>query len=175
MPTSRRFRARRGGSARQRTTWQNNTFEFDLPLIGTILFADLTPEPLRSADPRHGTAVCKRLIMSFDLSQDAIVAGFQQLIGLGVYVLTQEGIQQASIEDPLGLDGSRQDWYYWTSKATFRESEASPSNIHWEADIRTSRRLRSGYGLVMAARADTPNVVDMLLTASIRSLWAIEN
>lgn len=172
MTTRRRSPRRRGGSVRQRVTWQNDPLSFTLGSTGTPVFFDLTPEPLKGGDPRHGTAVCMRLIMSAELNSISAVTDVPQAMGLGIYVLTQEAIQQTSVLGPLDANSDIQDWYYWTARSTFRESSTIADHTTWEVDLKSKRRLRGGYGMVIVAAADTSNTVSLLLNVGIRTLWA---
>jgi len=174
MTMRRRSPRRRSGSGRQRVTWQNDALRFTLGSTGTPVFFDITPEPMKGGDPRHGTATCKRIILSANLNQIALVDNVPQSMALGIYVLTQEAITATTILGPLDVGQDIQDWYYWTARTTFRDAGTGDGNaqVNWEVDIKTQRRLRGGYGMVVVAAADTDNTVSMLLTLGIRSLWA---
>ncbi len=176
MPTSRRFRSRRGGSARIKTTWNNSALTFTLGTAGVVTFANLTPRPLSIGDESHGTAVCKRAIMNFKAVQLESASNVPQNFGIGLYVSTRQAISQLEILLPLGAGNTNQDWYYWTGRSTYGETnEVGQSSPDWDVDIRTSRRLREGYGLVLAIEPASANTSGIIITASVRLLWSVSN
>ena len=173
---ARRFRSRRGGGSRQRTTWNNFGLDFALPATGVIGFFDITPVPLVASVEganEHGTAVCQRLLMSFSLTQDNVVADVHQNMALGVYVTNQAAIDGFAFRPP--LLSTEADWYYWTARSTFKDATEERSLLNWDVDIRTKRRLSHGQRLVVVAASDPLNSSAQNLTWGIRALWAISN
>ena len=174
MPTSRRFRSlRRGSGTRQKTTWNQRALQFALGTVGGVVFADLTPKPLSiTGEVEHGTAVLMRFIASFQMNQETLITNVPQSFAIGVYVSSIAAISATTILAPLSNED--QDWYYWTARSTFTEDvpQAGPT---WEIDIRSKRRLRSGYGLVMTVEPLAANTADLELTVGLRLLWAISN
>jgi len=175
MASSRRFPRRRGGSGRQRTTWNNHALTFSLGTAGVLVFSDLTPVPLNVGDEKHGTAVCKRLIMHFSARQADPVGNTPQNFGVGIGIISQQALAQLEILAPLSTINDNQDWYYWTGRSTFRDTNDNLAPNYWDADIRSQRRLRAGYSLVMSIEPESVNTTNLTITASVRALWAISN
>jgi len=90
-----------------------------------------------------------------------------------MYVSTRSNILLTNFLAPLANLG--QDWYYWTGRSTFRDANVSPNRNDWEIDIRSKRRLRAGYGLVMVMEPLGANSSNIIVTAGVRNLWAIAN
>jgi len=177
MTTRRNFRSRRRGSGtRPKLTWENFALTFTLGTAGVLVFVDLTPVPLRLSvsEDRHGTAVLQRTIMSFSAVQISNVVTVSQQYAIGMYVQTLQAIANLEILEPLGNLG--QDWAYWTARSTLRETDADPGGSReWDVDLRMKRRLRSGYGLVLVMEPLVANTGIIVVTASVRLLWAISN
>ena len=70
-----------------------------------------------------------------------------------------------------------QDWYYWTSRAMHRITNAGNATeqqgVSWDADIRSGRRLRSGNVLLFSAAASSLNEDNLDLLITMRLLWMI--
>ena len=173
MTTTRRGRRGRRGSARVKTTWENSALTFPLLTAGVVVFADITPHPLQAHDTteEHGTATVLRSIISVDVAQLAPQVNTPQNYALAMYVGTAANVVGANILQPLANEN--QDWYYWTARSTFREGEERQQSF--EADIRSRRRLRGGYHLVMVGQPDSANASNITLTVGLRQLWAISN
>jgi len=45
--------------------------------------------------------------------------------------------------------------------------------ISWDVDLRTSRRLRSGYDLLLVMAGFSTNVNTVSITLTMRNLWMI--
>jgi len=171
MTTSRRSRGSRPRSrTRRRTNWQQTIFD-DVSLLatGAIVGFDLTPEPIKSeAAHRGGTATCVRLIADFDLSNTNFDVS-PQVANFGIAVVDHEAQTGPSFMDPASDTG--QDWYYWTNKVVSVASSNLQRSVQWNIDIRTSRRLRGGYDLLMVAAAHSTNTDTLVLNVGFRILW----
>ncbi len=147
----------------------------DQPLIGTgaIVALNLTPEPIQTGGIHHrgGTATLLRAIMHFNLNP-TINSANQKSASIGIYVSSHEAQLQLAFNDP--NSDPLQDWYYWTAR-TMDQGRGSVDSvgIEWDADIRSSRRLRGGYDLTMVMAAFSTNVETVSLTASMRFLWQL--
>ena len=86
---------------------------------------------------------------------------------IGICVVTEDALAAFALPDP-GSDFN-QDWYYWAARNT-RATE-NDSLVSWDADIRSARRLRGGYRLVMIVEAPASNVNDIAISPSMRNLW----
>ncbi len=171
MPNRRNFRRRQTGT-RAKTTWAQHALTFTLLPTGTTVFADLTPPPLLISGEEfgHGSATLKRAIMSFTLAQLTQEANVMQTMGLAMYVSTSRAVADSAIRD--ALFESEADWYYWTARGQLRETDF-PLQESWDVDLKTQRRLREGYKLVMTAQAAVANTQTMVLTVGARLLWTI--
>ena len=171
---ARQFRRRRSGS-RKPTTWNQFGLQMSLVSAGTINFFDLTPVPLlNDVGPDHGTAVCKRMILTFDLFQEAQVANITQEMGVGIYVANADAVDASAIQAPLGPDEAQFDWYYWSARGLMQETTRT-GQLSWAVDISSMRKLRAQQRLIITAQASTGNSVDMELTVGARLLWSISN
>jgi len=89
-----------------------------------------------------------------------------------MYVADHESLGGLSFLDPNA--DPLQDWYYWTSRAGDIRNTTQQSTKSWSADIRTSRRLRGGYDLIMVAGGNAAiNTIAMDLNIGMRLLWRI--
>ena len=168
MPSNRRFRSRCGGSARVKTTWNNLAFTFGLSTLGVVVFAEITPVNL------NNTGTLLRSIISFSADQLDPVLTVPQEYAIGIAVQTRQAIDNLEILEPLA--NMDQDWYYWTGRTLFREGAAeSVTGDRWEVDLRSKRRLRGGYGLVITMEPAIANLVDIDVTVGLRQLWAIDS
>jgi len=172
MPTSRHFRSRRTG-LRPKTTWSQSAFEVTLGTVGALIFSDLTPVPLSIGDEKHGTATLLRSLMSFNVRQSALVSNTSQNFAVGMYVADLQAIAASQIVAPLGSGNQNQDWAYWTARSTFREDDVV--GINWDVDLKSKRRLRAGYGLVMVFEPRVANTVSLFISIGMRQLWTITN
>ena len=113
----------------------------------------------------EGSATVKRFIMS-----GTVAPGLNEVSGvrlcLGIYVASHEAFAQTALSDPCGDEG--QDWYYWTQRTVHTIAGGD-----WEVDLRTARRLRAGYKLILVVNNQL-NEITLALNLSIRSLWTQE-
>ena len=93
-------------------------------------------------------------------------------LGIGVGVVSLDALVAGAVPDP--LSDFNQDWYYWTSRFLKHvTANQGPPAQQWEIDIRSRRRLRGGYALMLAA--ETPiGGVDQELHIGMRNLWTQE-
>jgi len=172
MTTRRRSpnRSFRRSGRRQKISWLQSALEFVISAgVGAILFSDLTPPPMRAAST-EGTATIKRLIMTglFGAQAQSIQP---QRMAMGIYVVSHEAFDQTAFSDPTADEG--QDWYYWTQRAV-QPNGISSQGDYWDIDLRTSRRLRAGYKLIMVVNNPLNDVVTNL-TVGLRTLWTQES
>ncbi len=171
MTTMRRARARPRArrNPRAKVSWENLAFTANLTAAVNIVIADLTPEPIQTVTGDVGTATLRRAIMHFDLSQDAVGDNNVNIGTIGIYVAGHEGFDQNAVSDPEG--DFFQDWYYWTRRAIMRDTAGEAAMVSWDADIRSMRKLRGGYKLVMVVTHPL-NGNPLELRTSMRLLWS---
>jgi len=151
--------------AKMRTSWEQRIFSFVLAAAGTQSVADLTPEPMRTSN--FGTSTIRRMILHATLLNDAAASTTAINSAIGVSVITADAFGAAAVPDP--LDDVNQDFYYWAHR-TFMDRSGN-SQFDWDADIRSMRRLRAGYKLVLIVHSPV-NEVASQLDVSVRTLWS---
>ncbi len=152
---------------RAKTSWQNLAFTFSITAVASQQFSDLTPEPMATSG--EGTALLKRTILSFEYFQDDVASITPNSVVVGFAVVTADAFAAGALPDPVA--DSNQDWLYWTRRSVqgiTAIGQATPNR--WEADIRSMRRLRGGYKLVMIIE-NQANQVASSLEVAVRTLW----
>ena len=109
--------------------------------------ADISPVLVQSQGYQSPSKIV-RMIVDFQLSVSSINANPQQL-GVGIWVVQHEGLTGDGAADV--LNDFQQDFYYWTTQFLAPDNAADLQR-RWSIDIRTSRRLRGGYGLLFKAQ-----------------------
>ena len=165
----RRRSPRRSGPARK-VSWENLAVNHSHGVMASTVFTDLTPEPMQTVHLGVGTATIRRLLghLTFSAAGADADASF---ISIGVAVVSQDALAAGALPDPEG--DFNQDWYYWTRRSLRIVATGGPAQVDWDLDIRSMRRLRGGYALVMISETPTNNVVTDL-EISLRTLWSQE-
>jgi len=151
------------------TSWENLAFGINLPAGANIVVSDLTPEPMQNN--LVGTATLVRSIMAFNHmlpGQDLAVI----TVAVGITVMTNDAFFALASPDP--LSDFQQDWYYWHLHDSMRVSGPTENSNRWNADIRSARRLRGGFKLVMVVETNAvgnPDTTD--LSVVMRNLWQV--
>ena len=172
MTTRGRTRLRRGSRRAQRpVSWENLAFLATHTAAASTTVADLTPEPMQTSHSGVGTATIKRLILHFELTMNgAAISPQLQFLSIGIVVVTRDAIAGLVLPDP--ESDFNQDWLYWTRRAIKVQATNGGDQLYiWDADIRSMRRLRGGYGLVMISENPVNNQ-GVLLASSMRCLWS---
>lgn len=167
----RRFQRRSAPrTTRQRLSWWQTVFQFQMTSAADQQVADLTPEPLLSTTTGQGNATIRRFITTFSWTYDgaSAVADVAHDISVGVAVVTQDALAAGAMPDPLTDPG--QDWYYWTHRQMKIVSANNQPMHYWEIDIRTARRLRGGYRLALIVQNPVQEEATNLNVAT-RALW----
>ncbi len=149
-----------------KTIWENLHFRFLHSAVGSATFSVISPEPLRTDN--IGTAVIHRMIGHIDMAAVGTDAT-QQIGAFGVCVLSRDAATAGTVPEP--LSDTQQAWYYWTVRNAIGEPGGN-RQMSWDFDIRTKRRLRSGYDLVWVWE-NTLNELAVDVDISIRSLWSV--
>jgi len=112
------------------------------------------------------------LIATFDYGHTSNAVDNQALeIYVGIGVVTQDALAAGAVPDP--ASDFHQDWLYWTRRAFKLPTLGGPSITTWDIDIRSARRLRGGYALVMVTETLAQNTTSQLQVA-MRTLWSQE-
>ena len=147
------------------------TVEHPHGVLGEEVFTDLTPQPM--ATDLVGTATLIRSVMNFRFGADTSSLGATvQRIGIGITVMTNDAFAASAIPDPLTGD-FQQSWYYWTARQQTLLGTSGPREQFWDVDIRSARRLRGGFKLVIISESPSLNDLDTSLFINMRNLWQI--
>ena len=107
--------------------------------------------------------------MHFDIS--AITnQDLPQVAAFGIYVASHEALDQTAVYDPNADEGA--DWYYWTSRVVGVRSDNLQTTTSWDVDIRSQRRLRGDYVLLLVAAGNVTNGIAIDTNISMRFLWS---
>ncbi len=129
----------------------------------------MTPPPLSST--LVGQATIIRSIMTYNHIV-AVADAVPSRIGIGVTIMTNDGFVALAPPDP--LSDSSQSWYYWMLR-DFRVAQTVNINDQWSADIRSARRLRGGFKLVLVVETDAAtHIAASTFRATMRNLWRVD-
>ncbi len=170
MQRSQRRQSRpRSSGAKPPTRWENLFFQFAHTAAASQSVAGLTPEPMQAL--LTGTALIRRLILHGEIHSTAVVPAGGEVfdIGLGISVVTNDAFAAPVIPDP--LSDFQQGWYYWTERTGFLTPEF-PS-YHWDAEIRSMRKLRSGFKLILTTENPITELAH-LVSITARTLWTVD-
>ncbi len=168
MPTYRRSRGRSRG-ARPKLTWEQTTIVHNLTAAASAVVTNLTMINLGVGAIQ--TATVRRMIGSVRLQ--ALDTADAVSYGVGVYVGIGDAIT-ANVPDP--LQDLTQDWYWWRAGLEIPVTSGltggpGATNPEWEFDIRTMRRIRAGYKLVIVSQ-NLVNAQAIVADISLRLLWS---
>ncbi len=172
MARRRRSRGSSNGNRGAPTVWESSIFEVDHAIGGGQSVSDLTPLPMRTN--QSGTAICQRLLIKGQYQVDGAGASVNaQFTTVGICVVTNDAFFAAAVPDPLG--DTTQGWYYWDNFTLNPQNinAAGTMDSHVLTDIKTKRRLRGGYKLVLVTEAPAGNDLATKIILSIRALWKI--
>ena len=132
---------------------------------------DLTPTAISAVDGISG-GTTKRMIGDIRIETSAIFADHVDL-DVGILVVTADALAVGVVPDP--ATDATQDWYFWSHLDT--HLPANDSNTMNQGiipiDIKTSRRLRQGYRLVLVLdKGTTASAVN--LSVGLRILWNLQ-
>jgi len=164
---SRRLSRPRSRGRREKTTWENVNFEILRTAAAGVSVADITPVFIQTNAFQTPSKIIRSL-MSFDFDVDSSI-GEVQSISVGILVVNHESLTGDGIPDV--INDFQQDFYFWK---TFSLRPVSNEGLHqhFEVDIRTSRRLRGGYGLLFIAQNPVQERATTL-DVSMRNLWVL--
>ena len=163
-----RVLARSGLRSSAPTKWEQLAFEHGHIAGASIVFSDITVEPMQAND--IGTATIKRLILNGSFTSLAAGTNSDVQIFLGVAVVTKDAVEAGVLPDPV-TDFSH-GWYYWTGRNLNMDTD-SPKQQNFDVDIRTMRRLRGGYRLVIISQTLGQEVATQL-HLFMRTLWTTQ-
>ena len=147
------------------TTWQNTVHAQILSNVAGISIKDITHQDIISGFESTGT--CVRLMGTIETQNVASEAGaLYESLGVGVLVAPIESIAATAVPDPSLTND--QDWYYWWGGELVNDVKGRK----WSFDIRSARRLRANYRLLMVF-ANQTNEVSQTVNVSIRTLWKL--
>jgi len=169
-----RSAGRRSGT-RPRTTWNQTRSNFVFTGAAGSVFLDLSHPTITSGENSGGS--CIRVIG--DVRFENAGANPDHInVGVAIMVVTEDALGAGVIPSP--FTDLRQDFYFWRATA-FHLDQAGGAQSSVDAyvelakiDLRTSRRLREGYRLVMGVEKDATSEVSWNFTTSLRTLWRLQ-
>ena len=167
MTTKSRRSSRPTRRRREKTTWENVNFEALFSAVASSIVVDLTPQFLASNGYQQPCKIVRSII---DIDYNTLNSNLNpQTMAMGIWVVEHEALTGDGTASP--LTDFQQDFYYWTTlyindASVVRES----ATIH--VDIRSSRRIRGGYGLLL--KGENPLQEEAtVLQVSMRNLWVL--
>ena len=157
-------RSFRGRPARRKTYWDQNSFQFTPAAAPTLQVRDISNIHITDLSESGGTIL--RMIGQFNYYHEAAsIETFNY--GIGVAVITQDALAAGAVPDPqVDLN---QDWYYWDSWEGVLINEGQ-HQVNF--DIRTARKLREGYRLVMVMQSFIQELAGFI-RVDMRNLWTL--
>jgi len=170
MPHQRSRRSFRGRS--RPTTWEQipNDFAMGVGIVEQVL--DLSNSQIINNTSSGGT--CIRMIGEVTVEHAAKAAANEIVnLGIGIAVVTKDGLLAGEVPDPQATTDQNQDWYFWTTiDRTLGPAGANSGQIKVPIDIKTSRRLRGGYRLAMVFQKQLSEL-GYEVHVSMRLLWRL--
>jgi len=168
---SRSRRSSRGGRGPKPVLqWENLIFKVPLAAGANLAIADLTREPMSASLVGTAGTIIRLILrvrhMLLSTSEVPIT------VVMGITLMTIDAFTALASPDPIG--DQQQPWYWWDSLTMVRDTNAAPQTDSRDFDIRTSRKVRSGWKLVLVSETDAgnhPSATD--LDISVRALWRL--
>jgi len=173
MTTLRRrsFRGIRARGPRRRTTWVQRLSQFVMTGAASSQFIDISHPTIVAQENSGG--VCLRMIGDLRF-ENADAAADHIVLGIGIAVVTLDAFTSGALPDPLG--DLNHDWYFWRASA-WHLPGVDPGQDAFTTmpiDIRSSRRLRGGYRLIVIVEKEVTTEVSWNMVFSLRSVWALQ-
>ena len=162
----RRSSSRTRGGRRPKTTWENVNFEMSFTAAASVSVADLSMVVTQTEGFQRPTKII-RSIIDLTWSQNAFNDEPQSL-GIGIWVVQHEGLTGDGAADV--INDFQQDFYFWTTLFSLQQGANTQAARFRSWDIRTSRNIRGGYGLLFKAQNETQESA-MKLQVAMRNLW----
>ena len=167
MTTKSRTRMSRGagGRGRRPVLWENTSVSHNHPAASALIVTDVSPEAIQTGTEQTG--LLRRTILHFTMSPTVAASAFD--IAIGIAVVTEDGLAAGALPDPLAA--LEQGWLYWTERF-FIMQNGSPTQLDWDVEINSMRKLRGGYRLALISETPiTDDANDLHITA--RLLWSV--
>jgi len=149
-------------SNRRPTTWAQRCDDVLLTAAASTVLIDLSHAGIVASFEDGGT--CMRLILQIHASNVAVVPD-NTTLAFGVLVMTTEALGAGST--PLPLTDPSQDWFYWWCGHV----AVGDHGIKLvDVDIRSARKLRAGYRLVLVLQNAASEIATQVSVMS-RTLW----
>ena len=170
QPRRRPRGSNRGRSPRQPTTWQQE-------LVGSALgpnaiaLGELSLRGQTGATLAVLAGTLLRMVGTLTVIPNAAGSG---QFGAGVSVMTQEALGLGASAAPLPLTANnRQGFYWWMAETSAFES--ANQQLTFKFDIRSARRIRSGFTLGLLFESATYSGLTILtINFQARLLWKPE-
>ena len=157
----------RGRSPRQPTTWQQELVGSALG-PNSIALGELT---LIQDGVTRLAGTLLRMVGSMTVIPNAAGSG---QFGAGISVMTEDALDAGAGSSPNPLDANdRQGWYWWMAETSAFESANQQQTYRF--DIRTARRIRTGFTLGLVFESATYATLTILtINFQARMLWKPE-
>ncbi len=159
-------------SPRVPTTWEQITIPSTHGIAGGTTFIDITQQTIRLLDNTGGTIV--RSIGEVAFFPGSGSASIDEAhIAVGMTVVTKDAVAAGALPDP--FTDLEHDWYFWYSThwhILLDAAQGSTNVLRVTWDLKTSRRLREGYRLVLLIEKDVTELGFQTRT-SMRNLWKL--
>ncbi len=135
-----------------------------------VAFGDLTTDRISQLTtvPGPQTGTIRRIVGSINISNTG-GSGGQAQFAVGISVVNMEVLNApTNTTVPLPISDTDQDWYYWMAHNMDVEQEAP---LNFPFDIRTSRKLRAGFGLILVFETGTISPTGVNFEFQARGLW----
>ena len=153
---------------KQRTIWENLSFDYEHSAAPSKVIGDLSPEPLGLLN--IGTAKLHRVIGRWTVFSKGDAVVFADRVFLGMTVATRDAFDAGALPD--SESDFQQSWYYWTKMNSIGNIVENGRLEEGSFDIRTSRIIRSGF--VFALTTDNPTNGNIVrVSISLRLLWTV--
>jgi len=152
---------------REKTSWENINFEIAIAAGAGVQVVDLSPQFIAANGYQQPFKIVRSI---FDMDFNQVNSSVEpQTLAVGMLVVSHEALTGDGVPSP--LTDFQQDFYYWTTLYSYNGSvvRANPT-VH--VDLRTSRRMRGGYGLLMKFENPTQEEATVL-QMSMRNLFVL--
>ena len=167
MPTNRRNRRSSSRRGSRPVAWQQTIASHSLTAAASIRVTDMSHSMISAGTEPIGT--CRRILISANLEPGNSSAIATYNFFTGIAVVAAEGISSGEVPKP--ATAVQQDWYFWTGWEG-QMLDTGQQNFSFHADIRSARRLREGYRLVLVTENNAQELISDI-HYRIRTLWTL--
>jgi len=156
----------RGGRARRKTTWDQSTINHTRGTAAGQSVTDISHPAIAANNEPTGTI--RRWVGNWTLSP-LTTGPAEYNVFIGIAVVTIDALAALAVPDP--ASDVTQDWYWWSAWEG-GIADLGLSSRTMQFDIRTARRLREGYRLVLVSENLTQELASEFHLRA-RGLWSM--